>query len=117
MSAGSFVYAKYETNGGAVRPVKVQPETIIAATNPEGAGTLDGTLVRVSGSRRKIGLKARSMTLKQNVGAAVAGFQPTRTITLPVFTPAAWDALSIGTDVTYNGSAWEVSGKSPEGGR
>lgn len=117
MSAGSFIYAKYETNDGAVRPIKVQPETVIAGANPEGAGTLNGTLVRVSGSRRRIGLKARSMTLKQNVGAAVGGFQPTRTITLPVFTAASWDALAIGTDVTYNGSAWEVSGKSPEGGR
>lgn len=117
MSKGSFQYVKYETDDGAVRPIKVQPETVIAATNPEAAGTLNGTLVRVSGGRRRIGLKARSMTLKQNVGAAVDGFQPTRPITLPVFTPASWAALSIGTNVTYNGSVWQVSGKSPEAGR
>lgn len=117
MSAGSFVIAKYETNGGAVRPVRVQPETIIAGANPEATGTLAGTLIRVSGGRRKIGTKARSMTLKQNVGAPVAGYQATKTITLPVFTPAAFDALAIGQAVTYNGSAWTVSGASPESGR
>lgn len=117
MSAGSFVIAGYETDAGAVRPVRVQPETIIAAANPEAAGTITGSLVRVSGGRRKIGTKTRSMTLKQNIGAAVAGFQPTRSTTLPVFTKAAFDALAIGTPVTYNGSAWTVSGKSPEAGR
>lgn len=117
MSAGSFQIARYETDDGAVRPIRVQPETIIAGTNPEAVGNLNGTLVRVSGSKRRIGLKARSMTLKQNIGAAVGGFQPTRTITLPVFSPTAFAALSIGTDVTYNGSAWDVAGKSSESGR
>lgn len=117
MSAGSFVTARYETDGGDVRPVKVQPETIIAGTNPEGTGTLLGTLVRVSGGKRRIGLKARSMTLKQNLGAPINGFQPTRTITLPVFTPASFATLTIGQAVTYSGSAWEVSGRSPESGR
>lgn len=117
MSNGSFVYAKYETNAGDVRPIRVQPETIIAATNPEGTGSLAGGLVRVSGGRRKIGTKARSMTLRQNVGAAVGGYQPTRGITLPVFTKAAFEALAIGQAVTYNGSAWTVAGTSPEAGR
>jgi hypothetical protein len=117
MSQGSFAIAGYEADDNTVRPIRVQPETIIAATNPEAAGNKVGTLVRVSGGRRKYGLKARSMTLKQNVGAAVAGFQPTRSITLPVFTKAAFAALAIGNPVQYNGSAWTVAGYSPEAGR
>jgi len=117
MSSGSFIIAKYETDDLSVRPVRVQPETVIAATNPEATGTLAGSLIRVSGGRRRIGTKARSMTLKQNIGAAVNGFQPTREITLPVFTKAAYDALTIGAAVTYNGSAWTVAGRSPEAGR
>jgi hypothetical protein len=117
MSQGSFVIAKYETDQGDTRPVRVQPETIIASTNPEGTGTLAGGLIRVSGGKRKIGKKARSMTLKQNIGAPVNGYQATRTITLPVFTKAAFDALAIGQAVTYNAGTWVVTGASPESGK
>lgn len=117
MSAGSFVVAGYQTDLGETRPIRVQPETVIAASNPEQAGTIEGSLIRVSGGKRRIGIKARSMTLKQNVGAAVAGFQPTRSITLPVFTLAAFNDLAIGTVVAYNGTNWTVSGKSPQSGR
>lgn len=117
MSQGSFIIAKYETDGGAVRPIRVQPETVIAAVNPQGDGSLAGSLIRVSGGKRKIGTKARNMRLKTNVGAPVDGFQATRSITLPVFTKDAFDALSIGQTVTYNGATWTVSGASPESGR
>lgn len=116
MSSGSFVLSKYETDGGDIRPIKVQPETI-TAWNIAPAGAASGSLVRVSGSRRRIGIKARSVTLRQNVGAAVAGYQPTRPITLPVLTLADFNGLTIGEEVQYQGSAWTVSGKASQAGR
>jgi hypothetical protein len=117
MSSGSFVLAKYETNAGAVRPIRVQPETIIAAVNPEATGTSQGDRIRVSGGKRKIGRKARSVSLVQNVGAAVDGYQPTKSIRIPIFTLDAYNALTEGQTITYNGSAWKVSGVTNESGK
>lgn len=116
MSAGSFTIAGYETDAGDNRPVRVQPETI-TSWNPESGGTVQGDLIRVSGGRRRIGRKARSVRLVQNLGAAVNGIQPKRSITLPVFTTTAFQALAIGQAVAYNGSNWTVSGVSSEAGR
>lgn len=116
MSQGSFEIRGYETDAGATRPIRVQPETV-TAWNPVQAGTIEGDLIRVSGGRRKIGRKARSVRLKQNLGAVVNGIQPTRTITLPVFTLTAFQALAIGQTVAYNGGNWVVSGVSGEAGR
>lgn len=115
--AGSYIRAKYETNDGEVRPIRVQPETVIAGFNPQGDGTLNGSYVRVSGSKRKFGLKARSVTLSRNVGPVVEGIQPKTTTTLPVFTKAAWTAAVPGTAVTYDGKPWEVASRGEEGGR
>jgi hypothetical protein len=117
MSSGSFVTAKYGTDAGTVRPIKIQPETLAAAFNSEPAGAVTGTLVRVSGGKRRIGTKARLVTLKQNVGDVVAGYQPTRSITLPILSLAAYNGLVVGATVVYNGGNWTVSGKSPESGR
>lgn len=116
MSTGSFQLSKYELDDETVRPIRVQPETI-TTWNPAATGTSEGSLVRVSGGRRRIGLKARSFTLKQNVGDAVDGYQPTRSITLPIFTRSVYDNTPLGTSVQYQGTAWTVSGKSGQSGR
>lgn len=117
MSSGSFVNSKYETDAGAIRPIRVQPETIAAAWNPAASGTAQGDLVRVSGGRRRIGMKARSVTLKQNIGSPVNGFQPVRSVTLPVMTPTAFQSLTVGESVTYDGGTYTVAGKSSQAGR
>jgi hypothetical protein len=115
--AGSFVFANYETDLGDIRPIKVQPETIAGAWNAEATGNAVGSLVRVGGGKRRIGLKARSVTLKIDVGAPVQGYQATRTIRLPVLTLAAYQALAIGDKVEYDGATYTVSGASPQSGR
>jgi hypothetical protein len=115
--AGSFVFANYETDLGDIRPIKVQPETIAGAWNPEATGNAVGSLVRVGGGKRRIGIKARSVTLKINVGAPVGGYQPTRTIRLPMLDKTAYEALAIGDEVEYDGATYIVSGASPQSGR
>lgn len=116
MSSGSFVSSIYETDGGVSRPIRIQPETL-TDWNPAGDGPAVGTLIRVSGGKNRIGLKARSVTLKQNVGAAVNGYQPTRPARVAVMTETAWEALTLGESVTYLGTQWTVAGKTKESGR
>ena len=70
MSAGSFLISKYLNDAGNVQPIRVQPETLAAAigatTNaaPAGALTAGQPLARVSGGKRRIGIKARSVAVR-----------------------------------------------------
>ncbi len=117
MSSGSTVRASYIADDASVRPIRVQPETIAGAWNPDGTGTVNGSFVRVSGSKKGIGLKARYVTLARPLGAVVEGIQPVKRISLPVMTPDAFDALNLGQDVAYGGADWEITGKFGESGK
>ena len=77
MSSGNFVTAKYETDRLDVAPIRVQPETI-TTWNAETTGSVTTDQVRVSGGKRKIGRKARSVTLKRFVGPVTEGVQAFR---------------------------------------
>jgi hypothetical protein len=112
----SFVLSKYESDAGTVHPVKVQPSTI-TAWNAAPTAAYNAPQVRVSGGKRRIGIKCRSVALAQNIGAAVNGFQPIRVIRVPVLDPTAFEALDIGETVTYNTTSWRVYGKTKESGR
>lgn len=69
MSAGSFTYAKYESNSGGIYRVRVQPETIEltinAVTNAVPAANIDreGTL-RISNGKRAFGVTPRAVGLR-----------------------------------------------------
>lgn len=123
MSAGDFVNSKYQSDEGGIYGIRVQPETLAltieGTTNfaPTGAIDQEG-LARVSGSRRRIGIKARSVRFRFTAAPPEGGYAAGDILTLPILTQAAYNAIprSGGTG-TYLGTAIEVVGKSPQGGR
>ncbi len=117
MSAGSFEVGGYETDAGAIRPIRVQPETLLGDDNPFATGARSGGFVRVSGGNRKIGLKARRIAIKRNLGPVVEGIQPTIERSIPILTPAVFDALEVGDEIAYLGVDWQITGKIGERGR
>lgn len=124
MSAGEFANVTYESDGGLIFPIKIQPETetLILATitnvRPTGAVGAGLPSAKVSGSRRSIGVNARLVRFKFT-GAIPDGYISTcGVLTLPVLTPAAYAAYVKSTVGTYTlgGTAYPVEyvGKTPE---
>lgn len=122
MSAGPFETIKYladAANGGGVYPVRVQPETyaltINGVVNAAATGTLSAgaTLARVSGGKRRYGLKCRTVRVKFT-GTAPTGYAAGSTVSLPVFTPTAFASYTIGQTGTYLTQAIKVVGRSTE---
>lgn len=122
MSAGKFTISKYETDDGDIRPIRVQEETItmtiggVANAAPGGAVT-DSGRVRVSGGNRRIGLKARNVTIAFNEEGAPDGYKVDSPITLPILTEAVWDGITDGETVSYLGGTGRVLGKGREAGK
>lgn len=118
MSAGNFDLSKYADDNGVVYPCKAQPETkqltIAGITNaqPLGAAATGVPSARLRGSKRQIGVNARSVTIR--LTGTLAGYAENATITLPVFTKATWDAYSKTETGTYLSTACVVVGKTPE---
>lgn len=114
MSTGKFTRSRYEADGGVIYPIRIQPETIIGTFNPAPAGAVNGNItVRVGGSRRQYGILARTVRLKWT-GTVPDGYDPAGVLTIPVLTPGAYNDISAGQQVTYQGGQAEVIGKSPE---
>lgn len=118
MSAGAFEITAYETDPGAIHPIRVQPETIAASigatTNsaPTGAATGLGS-ASVSRGRRANGINARLVRLTFT-GTPPTGYLANSTITIPALTPEFYDAAVRGATATYLGAGAVVSGRSPE---
>lgn len=118
MSSGAFQNAKYETDNGNIVAIKVQPETIActidSTANDEAAGTLTAGFpsAKVSGSRRTIGINARTVSIR--LTAALSGYKADSILRIPALTPAFYTACSTGATGTYLGTACEVVGRSPE---
>lgn len=117
MSAGNFVRSFYEADNGEIHPIRVQPETVAANvgaanTAPAGPATV-GISARVSGGARQLGLTARKVRLAFTA-TVPAGYAEDSIITIPVLTPAAFAAASVGATGTYLGSAVQVIGRTPE---
>lgn len=122
MSAGAFSTTRYQSDEGGIYGIRVQPETldltIGGQTNDPPAGAIDQEgLARVSGGRRRIGIKARNVRIRF-AGTPPAGYEDIGIITLPVLTQAFYNAIPrTGGTGTYLGAAIAVVGKSPQGGR
>lgn len=117
-SSGKFlVGAKYESNDGGIYPIRVQNETTAAnvgAVNAQPAAAIDQEIsARVGGSKRGYGMKARTVTLRWT-GAAPDGYAPNSVVTIPVLTPAVWNAIKKGQTATYQGADAVVVFKSAE---
>lgn len=118
MSAGAFQVSKYETDAGAIHPIRVQPETLAAAigetanTAPDGETDGEGS-ASVGRGRRANGINARLVRLKFG-NTPPAGYLANGTTTIPALTPEFYDAATRGATGTYLGAAVTVSGRSPE---
>ena len=120
MSAGPFVLERYQaTYANQVHPIRVQPETLALSLggqdNAGSAAALTSPIgCRVTGSRRGIGLFARTVTVRLPLTGAPDGYQPGGRITLPVLTAALWNSIVRGDDITYLGVNCQVVGKGAE---
>lgn len=123
MSAGQFQNTIYNTNSGVAYAITVQPETLTltlnAVANAAGSGTplVDTPSVSVSGSRRRNGINSRLVRFRFT-GTLPPGYAMNGTLTLPVLTPAAFNAYSKGQTGTYTleGTDYDVAfvGKTAE---
>lgn len=113
MSAGTFVIGKYTLNNGTALPCRIQPETI-TAFNPDGTGTIIPGVgrIKLSSGRREFGLSPRVVTASWTTPPA--GYKAGGAVRIPILTPTAFAAISLGQTLTYLGGSATVSGKSPE---
>lgn len=122
MSDGAFETAKYKTNKDLVVPIRIQPETLTltlagtANTAASGEFTLGAPSAQSGGSKRRIGINARTVTVALTAdGTGVnAGMKIGSKIRLPVFAEATWDAYTKGSTGTYKGIACKYAGHSDE---
>lgn len=120
MSAGNFVFGKYEADNGDIYDCRRQPETtgliLNGITNAEPVGDVNqASSARLTGSRRKYGVRAREVRLRFTA-APPTGYSPDDVLTVPIFTPDAYNAMTavkrpVG---TYLGTAVVFIGKTGE---
>ena len=123
MSAGIFEIVGYETSdpdlGGVVMPIRVQPETLglsIGGTaNAASAAAIDFPLrVQVSAGNTEYGVKPRKVTLRFTDQADLPDGYKGSDLVVPVMTPAAFAAYTVGATGTYLSKAVQVVAKKAE---
>lgn len=118
MSSGAFEVAKYEDNQGVIYPCKAQPESKaltlggVANGYPTAAAVTGVPSARLRGSKRTIGVNARTVTVK--LTASLEGYQDDAILTIPVFQEDVWNGYSKTQTGTYLGTAVICTGKQPE---
>jgi hypothetical protein len=122
MSTGQFKFSKYEDDDGNIHPIRIQPETellTLGAANAPPAGTVDdNTFIRVSGSPRAYGLKARWVSFRFTDASPPGGYKPGSLLRLPILNPTVYDGIIAGaTTGTYQTGAIIAVGKGGESGR
>jgi hypothetical protein len=119
MSAGAFIRSFYETNGGAIARIRVQPETELANIGgtvndaPAGPPTVS-TTVKVSKGRREYGIGPRKVGFVFDAGEEPDGYKAGATYYLPVLTRAVYDGFVVGDVITYLGGTGDIVSKSEE---
>jgi hypothetical protein len=112
--AGKFIIANYQRDDDTIGPIRVQPESV-TTWNVQATGAKTGYYIKARGSKKAYGIHARTVTLTRAVGSGEAYNAATVSLTVPVFTKAAWEALSAGQVVAYNGvTDWVVAGTGSE---
>lgn len=124
MSAGTFEVGKYEDGAGNVWECRLQPETkgleldSVANAYPTADPTADLPTLPVNvTSRRKFGIKMRSVTIELTADgtAQTADYEGNGTrFTIPVFDPTVWAGYAKGQTGTYLGIACIFRTKSNE---
>jgi hypothetical protein len=124
MSAGTFEQGKYEDNAGNIWEVRVQPETkgltLDSNANAYPSGSLTANLPKLpinTYSRRKFGIKMRSVTVELTAAptGSVGDYEGIGTRhTIAVFDPAVWEDYAKDQVGTYLGVACKFVRKSGE---
>lgn len=124
MSAGAFEIAVYSATYevGETHPILVQPETRAASIGSVTNAGVDAApsnpiSARVTGSRRGIGLFARTVTLRLPATDQPAGYLPLSRIRIPALTETFWNAAIRGATCTYLGVNCDVVGRAREEAR
>jgi hypothetical protein len=119
MSAGQFIRSFYETNGGAIARIRVQPETELANIGgtvndaPAGPPTVS-TQVKVSKSRREFGIGPRKVGFVFDAGQQPTGYLAGQIYYIPVLTRAVYDSFVVGDVITYLGGTGDIVSKTEE---
>lgn len=117
MSAGAFEDSKYQTDSGDIRAIRVQPETLAAnfgGANAAPTGAIDTAgSVRVGGSKRAYGVKARSISIRFTA-TPPSGYKADQIYRIPILTSALFNSINNKDTGTYLGVAARVVGKSAE---
>jgi len=121
MSSGNFQITKYQASyglGTSIHPIRVQPETILAAvgavTNAAPAGAVNNPIrASVSGSKNSNRLITRAIRIRANA-APPSGYAPFGVIRLPALTETFFNACTPGAVVSYLGVNWDVVSRSGE---
>lgn len=119
MSAGAFIRSFYETNGGGIARIRLQPETELANIGgsvndaPAGPPTL-ATQVKVSKTRREFGIGPRKVGFAFDAGQQPTGYLAGQTYYLPVLTRAVYDSFVVGDAITYLGGTGDIVSKTEE---
>jgi hypothetical protein len=115
MSAGAFVITKYQASYATqIHPIKVQPETLAmtigTVTNDPPTGNVSSPIsAQVSGSRKKLGLHARTIAVRFT-GTPPTGYSNRGTIRVPLLTQAIAAVAVKGAAGLYLGVAIVVAG-------
>lgn len=124
MSAGAFQIETYESTelAGQFMPIRVQPETLaLSIGGVANAGSVtDVNLplrVNVNGGNREYGVKPRKITVRFTDDADLPEGYTGEDLTVPVLTPAAYAAYTVGATGTYLGSPCVVLARNPERAR
>lgn len=119
MSAGQFIRTFYETNGGGICRIRVQPETELFTDGtgvndaPAGPPTLS-TTAKVSKSRREYGIGPRKVGFVFDDGQAPDDYEDGNVYYIPILTRAFYDSVVPGTQATYLQGTGEIVSKIEE---
>ena len=119
MSFGPFIFSKYQSNGGSIHRIRIQPESLTLSINGINNGVPAGDVdnqrgVSASGKRSILFVGARRIGVRvtNNAGPYAEG----TVHYVPVMTPNVFQQMidNRGEAGTYNGSAVVCIGGSPE---
>lgn len=113
--AGGFIRGFYTSNEGEVYSCRVQPESITSWNQNSSDPVTGNVRAYTKGSRRRYGVHARRVTLSRAVGSAGDYDSARVSVSVPIMTPSAYNALFVGQVLTYQEQDdWEVASKSGE---
>lgn len=119
MSSGQFIRSFYETNGGAIARIRVQPETELFTDGvgpndaPAGPPTIS-TTVKVNKAKREYGIGPRKVGFVFDDGQAPTGYEPGNIYYIPILTRAMYDRLVVGAQATYLAGTGDIVSKLEE---